>query len=113
MLHKLDAGETFTPSYPYPLHAWRLGKEMLVIGMGAETVVDYALRFKAEFGRDTWVCGYADDMISYIPSRRVWAEGGYEGGPKLYGDGRPALPGAGDLGDRSAGPVAKPANSGR
>ena len=49
---------------PYPVHAWRLGKEMLVIGMGAETVVDYALRFKTEFGPGTWVCGYADDMIS-------------------------------------------------
>jgi neutral ceramidase len=54
-----------------------------MIGMGAETVVDYALRFKAEFGEGTWVCGYADDMISYIPSRRVWEEGGYEGGSNL------------------------------
>ncbi len=77
---KLDAGEKFEPAYPYPVHAWRLGKEMLVIGMGAETVVDYALRFKGEFGPGTWVCGYADDMIAYIPSRRVWEEGGYEGG---------------------------------
>lgn len=42
--------------------------------MGAEAVVDYALRFKVEFGRGTWVCGYRDDMIAYIPSRRVWAE---------------------------------------
>ena len=72
---KLDAGEKFAAAYPYPLHAWRLGKEMLIIGMGAETVVDYALRFKGEFGPGTWVCGYADDMISYIPSRRVWDEG--------------------------------------
>ena len=26
-----------------------------MIGMGAETVVDYALRFKAKYGRETWV----------------------------------------------------------
>jgi len=26
MLRKLDAGETFKPSYPYPVHAWRLGE---------------------------------------------------------------------------------------
>ena len=76
---KLDAGEKFAASYPYPVHAWRLGKEMLVIGMGAETVVDYALRFKTEFGPGTWVCGYADDMIAYIPSRRVWDEGRLRG----------------------------------
>lgn len=105
MLKKLDAGEKFSATYPYPLHAWRLGKEMLVIGMGAETVVDYALRFKVEFGPGAWVCGYADDMISYIPSRRVWAEGGYEGGPNLYEYGRPALRWAGDIEDRIAASV--------
>ena len=26
MLGKLDAGETFASTYPYPLHAWRLGR---------------------------------------------------------------------------------------
>src|SRR5436305_6287798 len=49
MLRKLDAGETFAPTYPYPVHAWRLGTQMLMIGLGAEAVVDYALRFKREF----------------------------------------------------------------
>ena len=102
LLGKLEAGEDFSSSYPYPLHAWQLGKEMLVIGMGAETVVDYALRFKAEFGAGTWVCGYADDMISYIPSRRVWQEGGYEGGSNLFEYGRPALRWAGDIENRIA-----------
>jgi hypothetical protein len=102
MLKKLDAGEKFAPSYPYPVHVWRLGKELLIIGTGAETVVDYALRFKAEYGPGTWVFGYVDDMISYIPSRRVWAEGGYEGGPNLYEYGRPALRWAGDVEERIA-----------
>jgi neutral ceramidase len=104
LLQKLDEGEKFAPSYPYPLHAWRLGTEkgaeMLVVGMGAETVVDYALRFKREFGPGTWVCGYADDMIAYIPSRRVWEEGGYEGGSFLYEYGRPAFRWNGDIEDR-------------
>jgi hypothetical protein len=107
MIKKLDAGENFASSYPYPLHTWRLGKEPLVIGMGAETVVDYALRFKAQYGPGTWVFGYVDDMISYIPSRRVWAEGGYEGGPNLYEYGRPALRWAGDIEERIATSVDK------
>jgi neutral ceramidase len=107
MLQKLDAGEKFGESYPYPVHAWQLGKEMLVIGQGAETVVDYALRFKKEFGPGTWVCGYADDMIAYIPSRRVWEEGGYEGGTFLYEYGRPAFRWAGDVEDRIAASVQK------
>lgn len=107
MIKKLDAGEKFDSSYPYPLHAWKLGNEMLMIGMGAETVVDYALRFKAEFGKGTWVCGYVDDMIAYIPSRRVWAEGGYEGGPNLYEYGRPALRWAADNEELIAGKIKK------
>ena len=102
LLKQVDAGETFSESYPYPLHSWRLGKEMLVIGQGAETVVDYALRFKSEFGPGTWVCGYVDDMIAYIPSRRVWEEGGYEGGSNLFEYGRPALRWSGDVEERIA-----------
>ncbi|MBI2808219.1 MAG: neutral/alkaline non-lysosomal ceramidase N-terminal domain-containing protein [Planctomycetes bacterium] len=107
MIKKLDAGEKFESAYPYPIHAWRLGKEMLIIGMGAETVVDYALRFKVKYGPGTWVCGYTDDMISYIPSRRVWLEGGYEGGSSLYEYGRPALRWAGDIEERIANTVHK------
>jgi hypothetical protein len=107
LLQKLDAGEKLAPSYPYPVHAWQLGHEMLVIGQGAETVVDYALRFKAEFGAGTWVCGYADDMIAYIPSRRVWEEGGYEGGSNLFEYGRPALRWSGDVEDHIAKSVHK------
>lgn len=105
LLKLLNEGKTFAPSYPYPLHAWRLGDNTLFVGMGAETVVDYALRFKREFGANSWVLGYADDMISYIPSRRVWEEGGYEGGSNLYEYGRPAYRWAGDIEDRIASAV--------
>lgn len=100
LLARLVAGDAFPQSALYPCRVWRLGAGTLVIGMGAETVVDYALRFKERYGRDTWVCGYADDMLAYIPSRRVWEEGGYEGGSFLYEYGRPALRWAGDIEDR-------------
>ena len=48
--------------------------------LGGEVVVDYALRIKTEL-LDTrvWVAGYANDVMAYIPSRRVLLEGGYEG----------------------------------
>ena len=46
-------------------------------------------------------------MISYIPSRRVWAEGGYEGGYRLYEYGRPAFRWSGDIEDRIAASVHK------
>ncbi len=102
MLAKLAAGEKFPSSYPYPLHAWRLGDDTLMIGMGGETVVDYALRFKKQWGPGTWVLGYTDDMAAYVPSRRVWKEGGYEGGGSLYEYGRPALRWAGTVEDTIA-----------
>ena len=50
---------------------------------------------------------YTDDMIAYIPSRRVWEEGGYEGGSNLYEYGRPALRWSGDIEDRIATSVHK------
>ena len=32
-------------------------------------VVDYSLRFKAEYGWDTtWVAGYSNDVMGYIAS---------------------------------------------
>ncbi|HYH67816.1 MAG TPA: neutral/alkaline non-lysosomal ceramidase N-terminal domain-containing protein [Urbifossiella sp.] len=107
LLKQLDAGATFPAAYPYPVHAWRLGRDTLMIGTGAETVVDYAIQFKALYGADTWVCGYADDMLAYIPSRRVWDEGGYEGGPNLFEYGRPAFRWAGDVETRVTRAVAR------
>jgi len=105
MLKMIERGVTFPTSYPYPVQAWRIGDELLLIGIGGEAVVDYSLRFKREFGPTTWVCGYANDMAAYIPSRRVWEEGGYEGGPHLDEYGRPAWRWAGDVEDRVAGAV--------
>lgn len=78
LLPRVEAGEQFPESCAYGVQVWRLG-EQLWIALGAEAVVDYSLRFKREFGAGTWVAGYAHDMVGYVPSRRVWNEGGYEG----------------------------------
>jgi hypothetical protein len=104
MLKRLDAGEKFAPSYPYPVQVWRLG-DLLFIALGGEAVVDFSLRFKKEFGPDAWVCGYTNDLVAYVPSCRVWEEGGYEGGAHLYEYGHPAVRWAGDVEDRVVGAV--------
>jgi hypothetical protein len=39
LLKELAAGAVFDASYPYPVQAWRLGPDMLFIGIGAEAVV--------------------------------------------------------------------------
>ncbi len=101
MLQKIDSGIEFEKSYSYPVQAWKLGNELLLIGMGGEAVVDYSSRFKKDYSRyTTWVCGYANELVAYIPSRRVWEEGGYEGGPHLDEYGRPAWRWAGDVEER-------------
>ncbi|MEX2113981.1 MAG: neutral/alkaline non-lysosomal ceramidase N-terminal domain-containing protein [Pirellulales bacterium] len=80
-LSLLDAGQSLPSTYRYPIQVWRLGDMLTLVTLGGEVVVDYALRLKQELGQDTtWVAGYANDVMAYIPSRRVLAEGGYEGG---------------------------------
>lgn len=78
-------------SYPYPVQVWRFGPELTLIALGGELVVDYSLRLKARHGWDgAWVAGYSNDIMAYIPSRRVRQEGGYEGGEAMIYFGRPA-----------------------
>jgi neutral ceramidase len=80
MLALLDAGK-LPRTRPYAVEAWRFGKELTLIALAGELTVDYALKFKARYGPDTtWIAGYSNDVFGYIPSLRVWKEGGYEGG---------------------------------
>lgn len=73
-------------TYPYPVQVWKLGKDRLWIALGGEVVVDYALTLKTHYGAPTWVAGYSNDVMAYIPSRRIWNEGGYEQGAfQVYG----------------------------
>ena len=76
--------------YPYPVQVWRFGRDLKMIALGGEVVVDYSLRLKAQHGwDDTWVAGYCNDVFAYIPSLRVLKEGGYEGGDAMIGYGQP------------------------
>lgn len=65
--------------YAYPVQVWQFGKDLTLITLAGEVVVDYSIRLKSELGADrTWVAGYCNDVFAYIPSRRVLEEGGYE-----------------------------------
>lgn len=92
LLQQIDAGQPLSPTYPYPVQTWRLGNDLLWITLGGEVVVDYSLRLKAELGpASTWVAGYSNDVMAYIPSRRVLSEGGYEGGGAMVYYGLPTV----------------------
>ncbi len=94
MLKTYDEGRPVR-RYAYPVQAVAFGKNLTIIALGGEVVVDYVLRAKKEFGASGLVvAAYSNDVMSYIPSLRVLKEGGYEaadsmtyyGLPGPYGD---------------------------
>jgi hypothetical protein len=81
MLKQMDRDGRLPSEYSYPTQVWQFGRDLTLIAMAGEVVVDYDLRLKRELGAEnTWVAGYCNDVFAYIPSRRVLEEGGYEGG---------------------------------
>jgi hypothetical protein len=102
MLARIAAEGRLPPGYPhYPVQVWSLGPGGPTwVFLGGEVVVDYALRLKRELGPGpVWVAGYTNDVMCYIPSRRVLDEGGYEGATSMKYYGRPA-PWAADVEER-------------
>jgi hypothetical protein len=64
-----------------PVQVIQFGGDLTLVALGGEAVVDYALRLKRELAGPAavWVAGYSNDVFGYLGSRRVIAEGGYEG----------------------------------
>ncbi len=77
-LKEVKAGEKLIESYPFPLQIWKLGDQSLFV-LGGETLIGYAIQLKEIFGYDSFVMGYSNDVMSYIPTALVLHEGGYEG----------------------------------
>ncbi len=84
-------------SYPYPVQIWKMGNQP-VITFGGELVVEYAIEIKKLYGPDTFIIGYANEDMAYIPSETILQEGGYEGesSMRVYG-----LPGKWETGIQS------------
>ncbi|HXG09868.1 MAG TPA: neutral/alkaline non-lysosomal ceramidase N-terminal domain-containing protein [Gemmataceae bacterium] len=91
LLQRLESDKALRGSYPYPVQVWQIGSAVTLVALGGEVVVDYALRLKKELGEGTtWVAGYSNDVMAYIPSLRVLQEGGYEGGGAMVYYGQPS-----------------------
>ena len=92
LLSQMADNKPLRPDYPYPVQTWTLGEDVQWVTLGGEVVVDFALRLKQEFhGKRTWVAAYSNDVMAYIPSRRVLMEGGYEGGGAMVYYGLPTI----------------------
>jgi neutral ceramidase len=117
LLEALDRGQQLITSYPAPIQVIRLGNELLMVALSGEPVVDWALKIKQGAASKeqgigirtpssllpsfplVWVAGYCNDMFGYVPTRRVQAEGGYEGGRATFWSAIPA-PFTDDVEDR-------------
>lgn len=89
-LARLDRGETLPTELPYSAQVWAFGDELAMVFLPGEVVVDYALRLKRTYAAHRiWVNAYANDEPCYIPSKRILAEGGYEGGGAMVYYDRP------------------------
>jgi len=65
--------------YPYPVQAIRLSKDITILALAGEAVVDYSILVKKIYGRkNVIVVGYSNEVMCYIPTKRILAEGGYE-----------------------------------
>lgn len=80
LLRAQERGET-PPPLACPVQVLQFGRDLTLVAIAGEVVVDYSLRLKRELQGDAaiWVAGYSNDVFGYLGSRRVIEEGGYEG----------------------------------
>ena len=84
LMEVLDRDGRLPTNYDYPIQVLQFGSDLTLVALASETVVDFSHRLKRELpGPAVWVAGYSNDFMGYIPSRRIWKEGGYEGGGSL------------------------------
>ena len=78
ILNKLKSGEKLIDSYPFPVQVWSIGNLPLV-SLGGELLMEYGIKVKQMLGENTFVYGYSNDVMNYVPSSLVLKQGGYEG----------------------------------
>jgi hypothetical protein len=79
LLRELDGGKPPRTAVPYPVQTWTFGNDLALVLLGGEVVSEYALRLRRELAAErSWIVAYANSVPCYIPSRRMYSEGGYE-----------------------------------
>jgi hypothetical protein len=75
---------SFVAGAPEPgvsFHSVRLGSGLTIVGASAEVVAEFSAPVRAMAGSRAVMCvGCLDHPFGYAPTRRILAEGGYEGG---------------------------------
>ena len=82
-----------TEPYDYRIATWCFGRDLAMVFLEHEVVVDYALRMKQEFaGERLWINAYTNKVSTYIASKRLITEGGYEANNSLSAKLSPGKP---------------------
>ena len=76
---RLERGEEPPTTKSYHIATWVFGDDLAMVFLSDEVVVDYALRMKQELdGSRLWITAYTNDVSTYVVSKRLLEEGGYE-----------------------------------
>jgi hypothetical protein len=79
LLASIERGEKPPTSKRYQMVTWVFDDDLAMVFLSDEVVVDYALRLKRDFdGSRLWISAYCNDVSTYIVSKRLISEGGYE-----------------------------------
>jgi neutral ceramidase len=79
LLKLLDRGDKLPAHYTCPLTVWQFGRDLTLVGLSGEVVVDYVPLLEKALGpNQLWLAAYCNDVFGYLPSARVLGEGGYE-----------------------------------
>jgi hypothetical protein len=66
-------------SVSFPVQGVRIGNDTVIVALGGEPVVEYALRLKKLNPKlRLTVAGYSNDVMGYLPTAKMLEEGGYE-----------------------------------
>ncbi len=91
LLTMRERGEKPPTHYRCPVTVWQFGRDLTLVGLAGEVVVDYVSFLERALGpNQLWVAAYCNDVFGYLPSARVLQEGGYEtrglysGGPGFF-----------------------------
>jgi hypothetical protein len=80
IVETMQRGEPIPRSLPCPIQVVDFGKELRLVAISGDVVVDYAVALKAKYpDRFVWAAGYANGYIwGYLPTLTILREGGYE-----------------------------------
>src|SRR5262249_14356069 len=68
LLALLDRGEKVPTHYPCPLTVWQFGRDLTLVGLSGEVVVDYVPMLEKALGpNQLWVAAYCNDVFGYLP----------------------------------------------